>query len=51
MNTTARIESTGLPGRIQASQETADLLVKAGLQSWIEKRERRVGKDSYKPFG
>ena len=35
MNTAARMESTGLPGCIQASSYTADLIIKAGRQSWV----------------
>jgi class 3 adenylate cyclase len=35
MNTTARIESTGKAGRIHLSQETADLIIKAGKQNWV----------------
>lgn len=42
MNTASRMESTGLAGKIQVSQETADLLVKAGKMSWITPREERI---------
>jgi class 3 adenylate cyclase len=42
MNTTARIESTGAAGRIHLSQETANLLINASKQSWVEKREEEV---------
>ena len=38
----ARMESTGQKGRIQLSQETADLLVKAGKGSWLEERRDMV---------
>ncbi|KAL3940795.1 MAG: hypothetical protein SGBAC_004733 [Bacillariaceae sp.] len=41
-NTAARMESTSLPNRIQASQKTADLLAEAGKSSWIKKREDLV---------
>lgn len=36
------MESTGQRGKIQVSQETADLLVAAGKMSWITPREDRV---------
>ena len=39
MNTASRMESYGLQGRIQISQETADLLTAAGKGSWIMPRE------------
>ena len=42
MNTAARMESTGKPGQIQLSQETADLLVSAGKERWIRPRDDRV---------
>jgi len=42
MNTTARIESTGVRGKIHVSQETADLLVAAGKGPWLIKREDKV---------
>ena len=35
MNTTSRMESTGLPNRIQVSQETAALLSHAGKGHWL----------------
>jgi Adenylate and Guanylate cyclase catalytic domain len=42
MNTASRMESTGVPGRIQLSQETADLLTAAGKSHWIKPREETV---------
>jgi Adenylate and Guanylate cyclase catalytic domain len=36
------MESTGVPGRIQLSQETADLLTAAGKSHWIKPREETV---------
>lgn len=42
MNTAARIESTGTPGRIHISRETADLVAKAGKEYMIEKRSDPV---------
>ena len=42
MNTAARIENTGRPGRIHLSKETADLIVKGGKESWLEKRADQV---------
>ena len=42
MNTASRIESTGDPGRVQMSQETADLIIKAGKQHWVERRNQVV---------
>jgi len=42
MNTTARIESTSMSGRIQISEETAKLLIKSGKESWIRKRDDKV---------
>lgn len=42
MNTTARIESTSKPGRIQMSKETGELVIQAGKGHWIEKREQKV---------
>lgn len=42
MNTTARMESTGIRDRIQMSQETANLLSVAGKKHWYEAREDTV---------
>jgi class 3 adenylate cyclase len=42
MNTTARMESTGIPNRIQISQETANLLLAAGKDKWVTLRENKV---------
>ena len=42
VNTAARIENTGRPGRIHVSKETADQLVKGGKQTWLEKRADQV---------
>jgi hypothetical protein len=42
MNTASRMESTGQRGKIQVSQDTADLLVAAGKTAWISAREERV---------
>lgn len=42
MNTASRMESTGLPNRIQVSQETADLLESAGKGGWLTQREDKV---------
>ncbi|KAG7352535.1 adenylate/guanylate cyclase [Nitzschia inconspicua] len=42
MNMAARMESTGVKNRIQVSSATAKLLVKAGKERWLEKREGKV---------
>lgn len=42
MNTAARMESTGIPGRVQISQETADLLDQANKTHWYEPRPDKV---------
>lgn len=42
VNTAARMESTGKPGRIQISQETADQLAIKGKRSWLVPREEAV---------
>lgn len=42
MNTASRMESTGIKGCIQVSQETADLLIAAGKGNWLEPRKEKV---------
>ena len=42
MNTASRMESTGIPGKVQISQETSDLLLEAGKTKWIYPREDKV---------
>lgn len=42
MNTASRMESTGIPNRVQISQETSDLLVAADKEHWFEAREEAV---------
>jgi class 3 adenylate cyclase len=53
MNTAARMESNGIRGRIQISQETADLIVAAGKAHWFVAREDTIvakGKGELKTF-
>lgn len=38
MNTTSRIESTGEPGRIHISSDTAELLINDGKSHWVSER-------------
>ena len=42
INTASRMESTGLPNRIQLSSSTAALLRKAGKDDWIVPRGQRI---------
>ena len=42
MHACQRIESSGLPGHIHCSEETAELLRTAGKKAWIEKRADNV---------
>ena len=42
MNTTSRLESTSKPDKIQTSKETAELLIRAGRESWLVKRDEIV---------
>ena len=42
VNTAARMESNGIPGKIQASGETAELLRKAGKADWVTAREGTI---------
>merc|ERR1712025_1126918 len=53
VNTAARMESTGEPDKIQVSQQTADLLMSAGRESWLTAREELVsakGKGQLKTY-
>ena len=42
MNTASRMESTGIPGQIQVSSDTAELLVDAGKGHWVVPRDELV---------
>lgn len=42
VNTAARMESTGTPGRVQASQATANLIIQAGKRHWLNPRKQLV---------
>jgi class 3 adenylate cyclase len=42
MNTTARVESTGMKNRIHTSRETADLLKGSGKGHWVTARDELV---------
>lgn len=42
MNVASRMESTGVPGKIQLSGETANLLLRAGKSEWLIPREDKV---------
>jgi class 3 adenylate cyclase len=42
VNTAARMESTGIPGRIQLSTTTADLIIAGGNTEWVRRREDEI---------
>jgi class 3 adenylate cyclase len=42
MNTSARMESNGIKGRIHVSQQTADELIAKGKSSWVTTREEKI---------
>ena len=42
VNTTARIEATGLPNRIHCSTGFTELIRRAGKDDWLEPREDKV---------
>jgi len=42
MNTASRMESTGLPNKIQISQETAKILMEQGRHHWLTPRTDKV---------
>ena len=42
MNTASRMESTGEVNRVQVSEETSKLLIKAGKEHWLVPRENAV---------
>lgn len=48
VNTTSRMESSGLPGKIHVSEVCANLLIRDGKASWLTKRE---GKCELKGLG
>lgn len=53
VNTAARMESTGLSGKIQCSQSTAEALTRSGKEHWLEARADLVsakGKGILKTF-
>jgi class 3 adenylate cyclase len=42
VNTASRMESNGVPGRVQVSQATADLLMASGKQHWLIPRKDMI---------
>ena len=53
MNTASRMESNGVPNRIQISEQCADELRKFGKESWLVPREDKIfakGKGELKTY-
>lgn len=42
IDTTARMESSGKPGFVHVSKETADLLTQSGKKHWLTMREEKI---------
>ena len=42
INTAARMESNSLKGRIQISEQTADLIIAAKMEHWLSKRNDKI---------
>jgi hypothetical protein len=42
MNVASRMESTGLAGKVQISQQTAELLIAAGKSDWLTPRQDKI---------
>ena len=42
INTAARMESNSMKGRIQISEQTADLIIAAKMEHWLLKREDKI---------
>ena len=42
VNTASRMESNGVPGKIQVSQSTADELILRNRSTWLTAREEKV---------
>ena len=53
MNTASRMESNSIKGKIQVSEQTANLLIAAGKSKWLTEREDRIvakGKGELKTY-
>ena len=42
INTASRMESTGLPGKIHLSADTAELIIRDGKSQWLTKRDSMI---------